>query len=74
MMKAEIADVIAGLASQCGRIANAIRPCDALPGSDSHGGSIDSLTEAVMSVGRSLDGVAEGLHDIAAAIRESKPE
>lgn len=53
-------------------IANAITPTGCAPCKDAHGGHVGSLTEAVMSVGASLDGVAESLRQIAEAIRELK--
>jgi hypothetical protein len=68
---ANVVDVLDKLAYQARKIADAIAPV-AVPGRDAHGGSIECLTEAVMSVGRSLDGVAEGLREIAAAVRETR--
>lgn len=67
---ANVVDVLQRIANGTGKIASAITPV-AAPGSDNHGGSIESLTEAVMSAGRSLDGIAEAIRDLASAIRES---
>ena len=55
---ANLVDVVDRLARTTARVANAIMPADALPGKDDHGNVVASLTEAVMSVGTSLDGVA----------------
>lgn len=51
-------------------IANAVTPTDAAGTRDAHGGYVSSLTEAVVSVGRSLDAIAAALADIAEAIRD----
>jgi acyl-coenzyme A thioesterase PaaI-like protein len=67
-----VVDVIIDLAWNVRKVAHAITPQDVGPGSDNHGGVVTSLTEAVMSVAASLDGVGEGLHAIAEAIRDTK--
>jgi hypothetical protein len=67
---ANVVDVIDKLAYRVGKVAHAITPQDAAPGRDERGCVVGSLTEAVMSLAASADGVAEGLHAIAAAIRE----
>jgi len=57
---ANVVDVIDSLVTQASRVAQAI-VADAGPGTDASGGTITSLTEAVM-------GVTAGLHAIADAI------
>jgi hypothetical protein len=53
-------DLAEVLGDAAGRIAHAITPTNAAPGRDDHGGGVASLTEAVMSVGASLDAIARG--------------
>jgi hypothetical protein len=67
---ANVVDVIDKLAHRVKQVANAITPPDAAPGRDNHASVVCSLTEAVMSLASSVDGVAEGLHAIAEAIRD----
>jgi hypothetical protein len=67
-----VVDAVLDLSWNARKVAHAITPQDGQPGYDNHGGTVTSLTEAVMSVGRSLDGVAGGLHEIAEAIREQQ--
>lgn len=50
-------------------VAKAIAP-DALPGTDAQGGTVTSLTEAVMGVTAALTSIADALHRIAAAVEE----
>ncbi len=52
-------------------IAKAIT-ADASPGKDCLGGTVSSLTEAVMGITAGLCKVAHALSDIAEAIRETK--
>ncbi len=59
---ANVVDVLNDLSNNTWKIANAITPFDVLPGNDSTGGVICSLTEAVM-------GVTSGLMAIANAIK-----
>jgi hypothetical protein len=65
---ANVVDVIDRIALQVGKVANAITPLGVAPGRDGHGGRVESLTEAVMSVGTSLDGIARGLESVAGAL------
>ncbi len=51
------------------RIANAIS-ADAAPGTDETGGTINSLTEAVMGVTAGLCRVASSISDLAEAVAE----
>lgn len=67
---ANIVDALASIARAGFCLSNSIVPRGVSPGHDSRGGHIASLTEAVMSVGRSLDGIAEALNAIAEAIQE----
>jgi hypothetical protein len=55
------------------RIARAIYPMGAVDGKDAAGGCVSSLTEAAMGITAGLCNVADGLHDIAEAIRERQP-
>jgi hypothetical protein len=59
---ANVVDMIRGLAQAVDRVARAVTP-DAAPGRDRHGGVVGSLTEAVMSVGASLDAIAQAMPD-----------
>jgi hypothetical protein len=52
-------------------IANAIS-ADAAPGHDATGGTVNSLTEAMMGVTAGLVRIAEALSEVAEAIREGK--
>lgn len=51
-------------------VASAITPRGALPGTDSSGGHITSLTEAVMGITAGLFEVASAIRDLAEAVRE----
>lgn len=63
MEPANVVDVIDSLARAARSVAHAITPLDASPGHDAAGGTVASLTEAIM-------GVSVGLHSIADAIIE----
>jgi hypothetical protein len=52
-------------------IANSITPMQAAPGHDETGGTVMSLTEAVMGITAALMRVAESNESIAEAIRET---
>jgi len=67
---------IAELARQAGRIASAIYPPDSTGGEDETDTHVTSLAEAIMGVTKALvmisasnDNIAEGLMEIAAAIK-----
>jgi hypothetical protein len=65
---ANVVDGLSLLADAVTRVARAITPLSAAPGHDSHGGHIESLTEAMMGVGRSLADIASAAGEIAEAI------
>lgn len=52
------------------RIANSITPVSAVQGTDANGGSVGSLTEAVMGMTFGLVRIAEAITDLAEAVRE----
>lgn len=70
---ANVVDVLAGLARAVRASASAISPADAAPGHDAAGGTVGSLTEAVMGVTAGLCRIADALGDVAEAIRERGP-
>jgi uncharacterized protein YukE len=51
-------------------VANAITPRDAGAGRDAAGGTVDSLTEAVMGVTAGLCRIADAIEHLAEALRE----
>ena len=57
------------LAGALKSIANAITPLSALPGHDSQGGYVSSLTEAVMSLSNAMNRIADAIE----AHTESQP-
>ena len=67
---ANVVDVLADLAHSGNRIASAILPAGAVAGKDAAGGTVDSLTEAVMGVTSGLVKIADAIHDLAEAIRD----
>jgi len=52
------------------KLATAIKP-NAAPGHDEMGGTVDSLTEAVMGVTAGLNAIAEAIDGLAEAYREA---
>ena len=61
--------------NQCtglGKIADAITPFSGCHGTDAAGGTVGSLTEAVMGVTAGLVAIATAIHDLADAVRENK--
>lgn len=56
------------------RLTNAIRPMGVAPGHDATGGTVDSLTEAVMGITGGLVRIADAMNNVADAIRDSRPE
>lgn len=62
---------IEGLPYAIKKIAAAITPV-AVPGTDATGGTVDSLTEAVMGITAGLVRIANALEMIAEAIQEEK--
>lgn len=69
MEAANVVDVIHDLSRQARNIALAITP-NAAPGQDANGGTVASLTEAVMGITGGLDKIATAIADLASAIRE----
>jgi len=52
------------------KLARAITPLSALAGTDAAGGSVESLTEAIMGVTAGLVQIADAIGDLAEAVRE----
>lgn len=69
---ANVVDVIDKLASAVRSAAHAILPAGTAPGHDATGGTIDSLTEAVMGVTAGLCKIADSISDLAQAVREGQ--
>lgn len=67
-MSKELCDVIEGLADNAGKIADAIAPSNAAHGIDATGGTISSLTEAVMGVTAAMMEIARAIESVASAI------
>jgi hypothetical protein len=67
----DVVKAIESLAYTTERIAEAITPV-AMPGHDATDGTVASLTEAVMGATAGLVQIAEAIHDLAEAVRESK--
>lgn len=65
---ANVVDVLASLASGSHRIASAITPKDAAPGTDAARGSVSSLAEAVMGVTAGLFAVAEAIDRLSESV------
>lgn len=57
-------------ANNLSAIANAIVPRNTFPGTDAAGGTVTSLTEAVMGMTAGLHRIAESISDLAEAVRE----
>ena len=53
-----------------GRVANAITPGNAAAGTDSYGGRVESLTEAVLSVSTSLSKIADAIDRCASVLEQ----
>lgn len=60
------------LSNSAKQIANSITPVAASPGRDSEGNVVGCLTEAVMSVGSSLDRIASAIQSLAEAVESLK--
>ena len=67
---ANIVDVVHSLAMAARKIASAILPADAAAGTCATGGTVDSLTEAVMGVTAGLVRIADSISELADAVRE----
>lgn len=70
---ANIVDVVNRLSRMTLHVADAITARAAANGSDAMGGTVGSLTEAVMGITAGLAKVAEAIHDLAEAVRERRP-
>jgi hypothetical protein len=66
---ANVVDVIHSLAVSTSQIASAIRSSGVAAGPDAMGGTIDSLTEAVMGVTGGLCQIAEAINQLADAVK-----
>ena len=65
-----LVEAIIGLAYNTRKIATAITPRDALPGYDATGGTITSLTEAVMGMTGGLVQIADAIQSLAEAVNQ----
>ena len=63
-------EAIIGLAYNTRKIATAITPRDALPGYDATGGTITSLTEAVMGMTGGLVQIANAIQSLVEAVNQ----
>ena len=67
-----VSDLLEAIEQAGRKIAHAITPCDACAGEDANGGSVSSLTEAVMGVTAGLCRVADAISELAEAVRDQK--
>ncbi len=65
-----LVEAIIGLARNTGKIAKAITPQDASAGYDATGGTITSLTEAVMGITGGLVQIANAIQSLAEAVNQ----
>lgn len=63
-------DISTTVAHGFAELAQAITPLSALTGTDATGGTVGSLTEAVMGVTAGLVQIADAISDLAEAVRE----
>jgi hypothetical protein len=68
----DLAGVVEDLVHATYQVAKAITPPDTVAGHDETGGTVDSLTEAVMGVTAGLCRIAAALDGLADAVRESR--
>lgn len=71
-MDEDTIDLLQEASANLRSIANSITPSNAAAGKDCCGGSVDSLTEAVMGITSGLCEVASALREIAEAIRDKE--
>lgn len=71
---ANVVDVLHSIAIAGRSISRAITPTDAAAGHDAAGGTVCSLTEAVMGMTAALIRVAESIGSVADAIRDHDPQ
>ncbi len=64
----DLVSALEHIGRQLSRVAHAITPLDAMPAPDNHGGVVGSATEALLSIGQSLDSVASSISEVAEAI------
>jgi hypothetical protein len=69
---ANLADVVHGLVRATRAVADSITPSDAAPGHDATGGTVASLTEAVMGVTAGLYAIASAIGELAGAVRDGR--
>ena len=67
---ANVVDVLDGLGTAIQDVALAITPRNTGSGKDALGGTVTSLTEAVMGVSGGLVAIAHAISDLANAVRE----
>lgn len=70
MESEDIIQAVDSLASAAGTIATAIT-FSGVPGTDAYGGGVASLTEAVMGVTGGLCRIADAIHELADAVRDT---
>lgn len=64
-------EMLVGSINRVGRlIADAITPVEASPGTDKTGGSVSSLTEAVMGIANGLVAISKSVEHLADAITD----
>lgn len=69
---ANVVDTLYAISLSGRAIANAILPAGTSPGTDETGGTVDSLTEAVMGLTGAMIQVASAISEVAEAIREKR--
>jgi hypothetical protein len=67
---ANVVDALDGITRNLGRVAGAITPLGVAPGHDALGGTVCSLTEAVMGMTAAMVQIASAIGDLAEAVRE----
>lgn len=67
---ANVVDTLNRISLAASQIARAITPDHAAPGHDATGGTIMSLTEAMMGVTSGLVCIAESISELASAVRD----
>jgi len=70
MIKETTDDMLNEIARNIGCVAGAITPHDTVPGHDAAGGTVASLTEAVMGNTAGLMAIAQAIETLAEAVRE----
>ncbi len=70
--QANVVDVLHHVGLTLRSVASAITPADAAPGKDATGGSVGSLTEAVMGLTAGAANIAAAINNVADAIRDTR--